>query len=847
MSTPNASGRFPASPRAYRTAKLISAHADLAVTGALCTLVVVAATGFARVYSGASWAPPVIASIVAASVATLVARRAGLRYTTGAISGLLAIWVASCDIVLSKSTHDGLPLLGTLRAVSRASSQAAASFMAAGAPAHALPGFVLWSAWGTGAAVIVADWLALRQQSLAAVVPPLLVFVTACILGAPAGRTWAVATFVAATVLFVLVHQWALGDSRAPAKVRTFGTPSSAYRSPGDPVTGHPNIRRPRHLIATGTSFIAIAVVAGVVVVPALGNDGSGIAGWRQLFNTTARVTPDPLVSIQSELLQGSRRRVFVVQSTTPGYWRLTSFQHFDGTNWTASGTYLDVHDRLSGTKLLAGHRRVVETFDIQQLGSPWLPVAFQPVSVSSSAAASYDPISGSLLSRHLTADGERYQVVADEDLSADNPVLLSRIRAITAKDRSGLAQFLQLPPGIPASVVELSHRLAPRGDSEYQKALSLKYFFRQQPFVYTLAAPAGSGTNDLVAFLFHTHAGYCQQYALAYAVLARLAGLPARVAVGFTTGTAIGRDKWQVYGADAHAWPEVWFPTVGWVAFEPTPTFVIPSTHFAGQPGKGTSNAGVLVNTVHFGYTRSSMASSPLLAPGVAKAAALFGGLPIGANASAHRWYDKGLLLIVLLVVGSVTSWVVLVRAGELWRWRRRRLRLIPRNFLSAFAFLPRKKRRAVASRLSEGALRDPVVAFGWLVLAWEELSEHLGLSGLLRRASETPTEFVCRAGEALRNRGTLSCRQEDVLVEIGESFSRAAYSDWRPAVAQLLRLRGSAHQIGRRARAGLGWRRRLVHYLDPRTTWRPVPMRSDLTLGASRRMARRRPLNQR
>ena len=81
------------------------------------------------------------------------------------------------------------------------------------------------------------------------------------------------------------------------------------------------------------------------------------------------------------------------------------------------------------------------------------------------------------------------------------------------------------------------------------------------------------SSADPLTGFLFDTHAGFCQQFAGAFAVLARLDGLPTRVAVGFTTGGLGRRGVYRVRGADAHTWPEVYFgPTVGWVSFEPTP-----------------------------------------------------------------------------------------------------------------------------------------------------------------------------------------------------------------------------------------------------------------------------------
>ena len=50
-----------------------------------------------------------------------------------------------------------------------------------------------------------------------------------------------------------------------------------------------------------------------------------------------------------------------------------------------------------------------------------------------------------------------------------------------------------------------------------------------------------------------------------------RYLGIPARVAVGFTSGT--WKDgTWTVTDHDAHAWVEAWFAGHGWLTFDPTP-----------------------------------------------------------------------------------------------------------------------------------------------------------------------------------------------------------------------------------------------------------------------------------
>ena len=71
---------------------------------------------------------------------------------------------------------------------------------------------------------------------------------------------------------------------------------------------------------------------------------------------------------------------------------------------------------------------------------------------------------------------------------------------------------------------------------------------------------------------LLRTHAGYCQHFAGAAALLLRLAGVPARVVTGFATGQRVGADRYDVRDLDAHEWIEAYFPGVGWVPFNPTP-----------------------------------------------------------------------------------------------------------------------------------------------------------------------------------------------------------------------------------------------------------------------------------
>ncbi|MBM4438608.1 MAG: transglutaminase domain-containing protein, partial [Actinobacteria bacterium] len=90
----------------------------------------------------------------------------------------------------------------------------------------------------------------------------------------------------------------------------------------------------------------------------------------------------------------------------------------------------------------------------------------------------------------------------------------------------------------------------------------------------YTFEIPTPPSERDVVDwFLFDLRAGYCNYYASAFAVMMRSIGVPARVSIGYFTGQwEPALQKYVVTEADAHAWPEVYFPEYGWIVFEPTP-----------------------------------------------------------------------------------------------------------------------------------------------------------------------------------------------------------------------------------------------------------------------------------
>ena len=95
--------------------------------------------------------------------------------------------------------------------------------------------------------------------------------------------------------------------------------------------------------------------------------------------------------------------------------------------------------------------------------------------------------------------------------------------------------------------------------------------FFQTQRFRYSLS-PAEYNRNDLEEFLFRRRIGFCEHYAASFATLMRLAGVPARVVVGYLGGefNEMGH-FYPVRQSDTHAWCEVWLPVTGWTRVDPT------------------------------------------------------------------------------------------------------------------------------------------------------------------------------------------------------------------------------------------------------------------------------------
>ena len=143
--------------------------------------------------------------------------------------------------------------------------------------------------------------------------------------------------------------------------------------------------------------------------------------------------------------------------------------------------------------------------------------------------------------------------------------------------DPAIFAADLEVDPSSEGRIKALVRKAAPSG-TRFQKVIAIQDYFRDTGgFNYSLTLdatrkdPSGRPLDPISNFLV-TRQGYCMQFATAMVMAARSIGVPARLGVGFLPGTVVASGSYQVKQSDAHAWPELYFPGMGWTRFEPTP-----------------------------------------------------------------------------------------------------------------------------------------------------------------------------------------------------------------------------------------------------------------------------------
>jgi transglutaminase-like putative cysteine protease len=146
-------------------------------------------------------------------------------------------------------------------------------------------------------------------------------------------------------------------------------------------------------------------------------------------------------------------------------------------------------------------------------------------------------------------------------------------LRAATGPLPVGYEAFLALPDDITARTRALAQQITAGASTDFDRATMIQDWLRAN-LSYTLDQGDGpQGQEPIDYFLFDRRRGHCEYFASAFVIMARALGVPSRQVAGFLGGEWNEYDSYlAVRAGDAHAWPEVFFPGRGWVAFEPTP-----------------------------------------------------------------------------------------------------------------------------------------------------------------------------------------------------------------------------------------------------------------------------------
>jgi transglutaminase-like putative cysteine protease len=205
-------------------------------------------------------------------------------------------------------------------------------------------------------------------------------------------------------------------------------------------------------------------------------------------------------------------------------------------------------------------------------------------------------------------------------------------------------ASYLTLPDTVPARVLALARDLTATAPSPYDRALAIESFLRD--FTYTLDLPPPPLNRDVVDyFLFDLQMGYCDYYATSMVVLARAAGLPARIVIGYSSERYDqDMEVYVVTEAQAHSWVEIYFPEYGWIEFEPT----------AGRPPRERQGTDEEIEPTEL---------DRLLDPGILESSEAIPEVP----GQHENWQLVILISLVLLASGGI-AWLAIDR----WRLRR-------------------------------------------------------------------------------------------------------------------------------------------------------------------------------
>ncbi|MGH3214535.1 MAG: transglutaminaseTgpA domain-containing protein, partial [Trebonia sp.] len=695
------------------------------------------------VFIGTAWFWAGAGAVLAVAGAATLTRLRRLPVpvcVVGTVAGLLLY----LNLVFSNGRSWGhlLPTATSLRLLWDLAGQGFHESSKYAPPVPPLSGMVLLAAAGIGITAVLTDLIAVRLGSAAlAGLPLLLLFTEPFTLSISRDALGTTIAFCAATAGYL----WML-SSEGRDRIREWEHKNPDPRLAPDTTAVAAAGRR----VGAASMVVALCVpliIPGLHVTRLFGAGQPGIGGHGPGAGSGAGF-PDPNTQMSNELHTTQSQVEFSYTSTAanPQYFQVYVLDNLTATQgWKIFGqspVLVSVSSQLPAEPGLgaaaSGSFAKVTTHVTLSRSVPQDQYNALPVPYPATAVTAPGSLQADRSSLMVFDNGQRLAGLSYSVKSLDAAPTAKDLNDDAAAPAAATSYYAQ----VPASYLAL-HDLAQSvvkaagAKTAFQDAVALQdWLSAGGGFRYTLNAPTVISESGLANFLEHTKRGYCQQFSFAMAALARLLGIPARVAIGFTSGTAVAGNQWVVTSHDAHAWPELYFQGFGWLRFEPTPP--------GSAPGQGTATAPV--------YTLSTSGTLPGSSPGSqqggtsAKSGAVSNrnqalqhqlGFPAGGGGAAARgagvnpWEVLGFCVLGLAVIAAaVPGGVRLLIRRRRWRgraddarahaaWRELRDDLVDYRV----GYLPSQSPRTVAARTASTLELAPpaAAALGRIAMAEE------------------------------------------------------------------------------------------------------------------------------
>ncbi|MEU5879616.1 DUF3488 and transglutaminase-like domain-containing protein [Spirillospora sp. NPDC047279] len=544
----------------------------MTVMAALATLA--CSVGLYPLYSSGSWFWSGFGAVVVVAGAGVLMRRLRAPALVGALGGLASLHLyLNARFASSEALLGVLPTPASLRRLGELMGDGWQAANQYAAPVPLVPGIELLTAAGIGLVAVVVDLLAVRLRRSAPAGLPLLAMYSVPAAVREDSVSWIAFGLGAFGYLMLLMtdsREQIGGWGRAVFTRRWSGSSAERPDSSGMAASG----RR----ISAGA--VAVAVLLPTIV-PGIHPRGLfGMGGGTGTGSQTV-MTPEPTASLRGDLNGKNREAVILTYRTDdddrPEYLRMYALDKFEGDRWTYSALPSSTEDRVADRTLPtppglnppfhAVTTRVKVSRNVRKVD--FLPLPYAPNRVQIKGDWRVHSPSLMVYSLRDSAGGRSYTVT-----SLRPRPTASQLAEADTYPPEVLSRYTLLPRPMPLQVRRLAESLTKDATTNYEKAVRLQRWFTETGgYTYDLDPPAPKSTSDLAYFVLNGKRGYCEQFAASMAIMARMLSIPARVAIGYTSGTQVRPGEWEVRAKDAHAWPELYFEGAGWVRFEPTPS----------------------------------------------------------------------------------------------------------------------------------------------------------------------------------------------------------------------------------------------------------------------------------